>query len=1076
MKKSFVCTIVCVMVSFASAFNHPEIHWKSVTTAHFIINYNDRTEPAVYATWKIAEAAYESLSSLYDYEARTKINISLADYDDYSNGFASWTDGSIMIWVTDIRFDLRGNNTWLNNVVTHELSHIMTLEKKSKMQLFDWSFSFNYASKSDTLSLMDPFATTRLFPEWLAEGIAQHESERRGNDCWDSKRDMLLKEAVVGGRALTLSEMGHFNHDDRGNEMVYNQGFSFIKFIEQKIGTSNLTGIFNASRNTALVSANFYSMFENQTGQSLAGLYHLWMDSIKAEYVKRMPQNPTQTTMIFNRGFYNFMPKISPDGKWWGWLTSNGDDFSRTDLVIAPYGQSKPSVTLTWALSSWDFSADSRKVYFIKSRELSDNGSALNDLYIADLSTKQERRLTRGARIYDVAACPDNQKIACVQYRDGAFSIITAGTDGCCWETLMQGEIGRPFVGLSFSPVKTSVVQPPVLGKKDSAAAKDSVMRDTAVSTTAGHPLPTLEFMIATTRYVNGKGTVCILGTLSRTLTMIGTGTAQEENPHWSKDGRIYFDADYDGTFNIYSMHTDGTGLSRHTDAPFGMMYPFTDDNSRLLCVSYANSAFSIVSCGLTQGAPYAVSVPKQYACTFTDLPRPKGEVTIKSRPYEAKLLRPVWELQSACEVFDKNETFAKALSKNGFNSWLDSTPLTIVTGLALSRSDALERKSVSMGVMAAVIHSGISNDSTDNGGSGNYFSGLSQSSMTNMQQAITGEKPQTLADRTAKSLLRAEPMIRRFSFSNKIVSSKAAATAAQADATGDSSVSQPQWTPIIDPSFSYLNNENTLSFGLDADVTCVYFIPYIFQVQGTSTWQISRDFYAGCFPALELVPISGFALPYAALPVAFEYSTYGYLNTDIAYNGSGLTHVQLLLLPETFLMASSSDTASSFSSLPRASSMTIALAAMHGFPVTKYSSVIVQTEESYTGLSDSLLDSRGLLPGTSTEYLSGDVGASFVFPLWRQINGGPFYADALYGTIGYDLGILTNTTTFTDNLLGAFAKSSFDKDHVCVSHVFSAGVRLGFYKSFLFSRTFVAKASWDVWKQKFSMNLIVGM
>ena len=135
-----------------------------------------------------------------------------------------------------------------------------------------------------------------------------------------------------------------------------------------------------------------------------------------------------------------------------------------------------------------------------------------------------------------------------------------------------------------------------------------------------------------------------------------------------------------------------------------------------------------------------------------------------------------------------------------------------------------------------------------------------------------------------------------------------------------------------------------------------------------------------------------------------------------------------------------------------------------------------MQTGESYTGLSDSLTDPRSELPGYSTEYLHGNVGASFVFPLWRQINGGPAYADALYGTLGYDLGIQTNTTTFSDNLLQAFAKSSFDRNHVCVSHVFSAGIKLGFYKSYLFSRTLDVKASWNVWKKKFSMNLNVGL
>ena len=53
-------------VGVVHAFNHPEIEWKSVSTANFVINYYDKTEPAVYATWKIAEESFEVVSALFD--------------------------------------------------------------------------------------------------------------------------------------------------------------------------------------------------------------------------------------------------------------------------------------------------------------------------------------------------------------------------------------------------------------------------------------------------------------------------------------------------------------------------------------------------------------------------------------------------------------------------------------------------------------------------------------------------------------------------------------------------------------------------------------------------------------------------------------------------------------------------------------------------------------------------------------------------------------------------------------------------------------------------------------------------
>ena len=146
--------------SFLFAYNHPEIKWKTVTTKHFYIHYYDKTEPAVYAAWKIAEEAYSVFDSLYMFNDYNKIHLVLADYDDYSNGYAAWTQRTIMVWVPDARFDLRSNTTWLRDVITHELAHIMSLDKKKGMQLLDWTIALEYASPNVNVLYGEPIAFT----------------------------------------------------------------------------------------------------------------------------------------------------------------------------------------------------------------------------------------------------------------------------------------------------------------------------------------------------------------------------------------------------------------------------------------------------------------------------------------------------------------------------------------------------------------------------------------------------------------------------------------------------------------------------------------------------------------------------------------------------------------------------------------------------------------------------------------------------------------------------------------------------------------------------------------------------
>jgi hypothetical protein len=1079
MKQKIAASLVLFCASCLFAFNHPEIKWQSVTTNHFIIHYYDRTEPAVYATWKIAEEAYAALSGLYDYTERDKISIALADYDDYANGFAAWTEGSIMIWVTDARFELRGNNTWLRNVITHELAHIVTLEKKSKVQLLDWTIGLEYQSPNAGVSLYEPFGTTRFWPEWFAEGTAQLESGRRGNDCWDSRRDMLLLDAVANGRALSLDEMGYFNHNSIRSELVYNQGYSFVKYIESRTGTPTFVRLWNSGRNTALFMNGFKSLFADQTGLKLDNLYKQWMDSLKTAARQRVPAEPTSARAVWNKGSYNYLPKVSSDGKWWGWLTSNKDDFGRTDLVIAPYGKTEDEITLQWALSSWDFSPDARRVYFIKQRETSDHGSYYNDLYVLDLETKREKRLTRGARLYDVAVSPDNRRIACVQFRNGVYSIVQTDLDGRGWETVMQGTLGEPFMGLSFSPVKTTIAKPAAatdtkaLSTKDTAdssvkdtlsAKPDSAAAPAPVAAPAA-PSPPPEYMLATSKVISGRARICVVGMDSKSFTVCGPQSGQQEFPHWAKDGRIYFDADYDGVFNIYSMNADGSGLARHTSTAGGMFQPFVDNNGKLLCARFAGQAFSIVSCDVA-GAQYAP--PDSQACSFLAVPRPKGEVTIKSRPYEGKLLRPVWELQSILSVNDQKGTFLDALGKNGFAPWSDTTPMEAGTTLYMSRNDALGRKAMSLSVTGLLVHTGveISDSSWKDTTVGAHIHAFSKAPdfVESIRKAgIQGRQTQPGMVGSGVAHVLKDALLKKH----------LAAAATAASSTDSSSGPSISWMPVLAPGLGIQNSTNEISLSFNAQAVIVLMMPMYISVAGEGFWQLARDWYFAASPQ-ALVYIMAFEYTSVAIPLGLIWFTYGYQNEDIGYNDAGVTRLQVSVTPEFFGTADTTDP--NHTVYARKSAFTYGLSFSHGFPILKYSSLILKSDNSYTQLSSGdFIDTRHLVKGLSSEFLTLDAGASFVFPIWRQINGGPAYADALYGEVGYDFSIYSNTMNLGGHLDRAFLDPSFSNDRIYPQHLVTTGTRLGFYKSYAFARTLTAKILWDMMRNGLGCAFTIG-
>ena len=76
----------------------------------------------------MAEVIYPKITSFYGFEPHQKTHLILLDPDDYSNGAAYYYDNKMMIWASPLDFELRGSHRWLQNVITHEFAHIVSLK------------------------------------------------------------------------------------------------------------------------------------------------------------------------------------------------------------------------------------------------------------------------------------------------------------------------------------------------------------------------------------------------------------------------------------------------------------------------------------------------------------------------------------------------------------------------------------------------------------------------------------------------------------------------------------------------------------------------------------------------------------------------------------------------------------------------------------------------------------------------------------------------------------------------------------------------------------------------------------
>lgn len=998
-----VCALLLCGATGLHAFNHPEIQWKSVTTDHFIINYYDRTEPLLYATWRIAEEAYKELAALYEYTHERKISLSLADYDDYSNGWADWLSGSIMIWTPDARFELRGNPTWLRNVIAHELAHIMSLHQRKKMQTLDFTLSAYYSSPSSQVALQEPFGRMTFIPEWLAEGVAQMGSQRTGGDCWDSRRDMILRAAVMEGEQLTLAEMSHFSHDGLGSELVYNQGYSLAAYIERTIGEEAFHQMF-VSAGKARFDLNQY--FRLKTGSSLERMYHQWLDSVHAAAKARIPENPTTAIPVWRKGFINNLPRVASDGAHWGWLTNHRDDGYRTDLVIAKTGQTRTTTRIDYAHTAWDFSADGKSVYYVKSRRTNRHGSSYNDLYVRRIGSLREQRLTHGARIYDIASSPDGKTLAVTRYRDGAYSLHLYTIDGGTWTTVLDGALGDPVLSPCFNPNDPNE--------------------------------------LAFARITGGNADIVIIDLAAReTRTVVGSA-AQEEFPHWTSDGRILFCADYGGIYNIYSVAAEGGGdMRQHCRVSGGAFAPHRLPNGKILCVDYTSYGY-----GVSTFAPE--DTPAEPAdsgvCVHERLPEPRGRVRVNGVPYKAKMLRPMFELEAFLDVYWDDTLFTGERYRYGMG------------GLALHymRSDALMKKFLYMGMYLG-LSGGVYylQDTTDaeNGQPLLTQASLNRNTYDAFDNALRDERrgPESLLGAGRPTASAAYRPRRQAPADRDEVSSQATDSAASSEWIPPSISFQPVAyfeSARLSPTLG-LTGTGSLSMGMGA------MRPEFIILMPFAQWHLMRDLYVGVSPYGEIWPLYGPDY-YVSAPVWLQWLRAGYYEEDWAYTMRNVTSLLVEVGPHLFPGANGAVAAT-----------VGGLSFVHGVPWGRSSSIILEADGSVTNGSDVF---TGLLlgdDGASDLYVQGRLGARVVLPIAKNINHGyTLYADALYGSVFYE-GIVAANRSYIFNAsrddvreLLVTPDASADAH---LTHTVGMDLTLGLFKDYLFFRTLSIKGSYEL-------------
>lgn len=561
-----------------SEYNHPELKWMTIEAEHNVVHYHQGTEATAREVLGIAEQVYQPITDLYDYYPKGKIHWIIRDHDDYSNGASYYYDQKIEIWATPLDFELRGQHHWLYDVVSHEFTHMIQLGASRKgprwmPQIYFQGFGYEEEKRPDVLYGYPnriaswPIVGTTI-PMWFAEGTAQYQVHGLGHDYWDSHRDMMLRTWTLDDTLLSYSQMGVFGKNSLGSESVYNHGYGLVLYITDRWGEDNLRKLSDDMRNG--FNWTFDRACRQTLGLSEKELVHQWQDHLKTSYLENteiIRNNIHSGRIICDEGFGNLYPAISPDGRQLAFISNKGQDYmSLGKLYIYNLEKDTLSDTKCNANGPVQWSPDGKYLTYGARREPDRHGSHYYDVFLWDVKSEREIRLTNNARLNFPSFSPDGNRIVAVYNAGGTQNLALVSlpeeikgkdiSEGVEWHLLTDLEQGTQVFRPRFSPDGSWIV-----------------------CTTANLGLRDIyRFDLDSQRWA----------------PLIAT-EHDERDLVFSNDGNtIYWADDRTGIFNIYSRKFDSPDESPITNVTGGAFMPCLGPDGEVAYAEYTSKGYGI--------------------------------------------------------------------------------------------------------------------------------------------------------------------------------------------------------------------------------------------------------------------------------------------------------------------------------------------------------------------------------------------------------------------------------------------------------------------------------------------------
>ncbi len=611
----FFCSIA--LPALANPHYDPNLQWQVLESPHFSVYFHQNKNSNKYTNSNnsynsfdinvnclaqdiadIAEEVYRQVNAQLGspkHHHLQKIAIIIEDFSDYALGFASSFPHRVirlsLTAPTAKSFDMKFKS-WLKIVITHEYTHLAH---------FEMTGGFITALRALFGQIITPNA---LQPTWSTEGLAVYNETKftTGGRGVDSRYDMYLRMATLENRFNTLDQInGYYLTSWPGSTAPYIYGQSLIHFIAQKYGEDKLIDFSETFCQYPYLGINF--ALKKNIGLNLDELYETWKEYLKEKYQLQVQEtislkSITESQQLTKYNYWVDYPQwlLTPNGDRIAFRVSTPHSYPFIQ-IIDPLN---PSIPLTLRSiknqplvkrvygrdSSFSISADSSKIIYSKLVDY-EQFYKFYDLYLFDLKTKKEIRLSEGLRARDPSFSPDpnNTQIVAV--------INEAGTNNLALINLQSSHSAINENQPTYNPIT-----------KENIVYLTDFHDDTQLYQSSWSPQGDI---IAFSAWHQGYQDIYVLNLNSNlnldpnknfilSLWPIFQDQYNDLSPCWSPDGQyLFFSSDRTGIYNIFAFSLTDKKLYQITNVLGGAFQPaLSPDGRKLAFINYQATGYEL--------------------------------------------------------------------------------------------------------------------------------------------------------------------------------------------------------------------------------------------------------------------------------------------------------------------------------------------------------------------------------------------------------------------------------------------------------------------------------------------------